>query len=97
MAPAMDAVIAFVCPGCVRRSTHRYLAPTLRCACGWEGKRPGALGRRYTIGTEPTDWTVLARGGPPFNVGGPSGNVLIERDDGHRVVRPFRGLRRVVA
>lgn len=38
-------------------------------------------------------WRVLARG-EPFDRG-PRRNVLLEREsDGHRVVRPFRGLRR---
>lgn len=54
------------------------------------------IGRRYTIGGGLEEWTVRARAASPFNVGGPSGNVLIEAGDGRRVVRPFRGLRRVV-
>lgn len=56
------------------------------------------IGRRYTIGGQLAVWRCVVRAGSPFNVGGPSGNVLIEREsDGHRIVRPFRGLRRAVS
>jgi hypothetical protein len=44
-------------------------------------------GRIYLERGEPV--RILARGGGP----GPR-NVLVERADGTRVVRPFRGLRR---
>lgn len=55
------------------------------------------IGRRYTIGGRLEVWVCRVRAASPFNIGGPSGNVLIEREsDGHRIVRPFRGLRRVV-
>lgn len=55
------------------------------------------IGRRYTIGGQLEVWRCVVRAGPPFNVGGPSGNVLLEsEDDGRRIVRPFRGMRRVV-
>lgn len=44
--------------------------------------------------------TYLERGRPVvvlirWSKGGGSRNVLIQREDGTRVVRPFRGLRRV--
>lgn len=46
------------------------------------------IGRRYLLKGRPV--TVLKRWGP----GGGPRNVLIEREDGTRDVRPFRGLRR---
>ena len=46
------------------------------------------LGRRYLEKGRPV--TVLKKWGP----GGGPRNVLIEREDGTKVVRPFRGLRR---
>lgn len=56
------------------------------------------IGRRYTIGGGLDVWICRCRAASPFNTGGPSGNVLIERErDGHRIVRPFRGLRRSIA
>jgi hypothetical protein len=56
------------------------------------------IGRRYTIGGGLVEWICVARAASPFNVGGPSGNVLLQREsDGYLMVRPFRGLRRVVA
>lgn len=45
------------------------------------------VGRRYTWRGK--TWTVITR----WRGAGPR-NVLIESDDGERVVRPFRGLRR---
>jgi hypothetical protein len=48
----------------------------------------GMIGRRYLERGKPV--TCLVRWGP----GGGPRNVLIERADGTRVVRPFRGLRR---
>lgn len=47
------------------------------------------LGRRYLEKGRPV--TVLKKWGP----GGGPRNVLIEREDGTKVVRPFRGLRRI--
>jgi acetyl esterase len=47
------------------------------------------IGRTYLLRGETV--TVLARWG----AGGGPRNVLIQRADGSRVVRPFRGLRRV--
>jgi acetyl esterase len=49
------------------------------------------IGRVYLERGQPV--TVLIRWGK----GGGPRNVLIERADGTRVVRPFRGLRRVQA
>jgi acetyl esterase len=49
------------------------------------------IGRVYLERGQPV--TVLIRWGP----GGGPRNVLIQREDGTRVVRPFRGLRRVRA
>jgi len=49
------------------------------------------IGRVYLERGRPV--TVLIRWGP----GGGPRNVLIQRADGTRVVRPFRGLRRVRA
>lgn len=46
------------------------------------------VGRTYLERGKPI--TILARWG---NGGGPR-NVLIQRENGERVVRPFRGLRR---
>lgn len=51
----------------------------------------GIVGRTYLESGEPV--TVLIARGPG---GGPC-NVLIRRSDGSRVVRPFRGLRRLPA
>jgi hypothetical protein len=48
---------------------------------------PGIVGRVYLERGEPV--TVLVQWGP----GGGPRNVLIERRDGTKVVRPFRGLR----
>lgn len=50
--------------------------------------RPGIVGRTYFERGEPV--VVLVQWGP----GGGPRNVLIERADGERVVRPFRGLRK---
>ena len=51
----------------------------------------GVIGHTYLWRGE--RWTVICRG-EPFDRG-PRRNVLLEREsDGHRVVRPFRGLRR---
>jgi len=53
------------------------------------GGRPDLItGRTYLERGEPV--VVLIRWGP----GGGPRNVLVERADGSRVVRPFRGLRR---
>jgi acetyl esterase len=49
------------------------------------------IGRTYLLRGESV--TVLQRWG----AGGGPRNVLIQRADGSRVVRPFRGLRRVQA
>ncbi len=49
----------------------------------------GMIGRRYLEKGRPV--TVLKKWGP----GGGPRNVLIERRDGTKVVRPFRGLRRM--
>lgn len=46
------------------------------------------IGRTYLERGRPV--VVLTRWGP----GGGPRNVLIEREDGERVVRPFRGLRK---
>ena len=49
------------------------------------------IGRIYLLRGE--RWRCIARG-EPFDRG-PRRNVLLERlSDGHRIVRPFRGLRR---
>jgi acetyl esterase len=48
----------------------------------------GIVGRRYFERGRPV--TILIQWGP----GGGPRNVLIEREDGQRVVRPFRGLRK---
>lgn len=48
----------------------------------------GMVGRTYLERGHPV--VVLARWGP----GGGPRNVLIRREDGSRVVRPFRGLRK---
>lgn len=50
-------------------------------------RRPGIAGRTYLEGGNPV--IVRVQWGP----GGGPRNVLIERRDGTRVVRPFRGLR----
>lgn len=47
------------------------------------------VGRTYLERGKPV--VVLIQWGP----GGGPRNVLIERDDGSKVVRPFRGLRKV--
>jgi acetyl esterase len=47
------------------------------------------VGRTYLERGQPV--TVLVRWGP----GGGPRNVLIEREDGRKVVRPFRGLRKL--
>ena len=47
------------------------------------------VGRRYLERGEPV--TVLVQWGP----GGGPRNVLIERGDGSKTVRPFRGLRKL--
>lgn len=47
------------------------------------------LGRRYLLRGEPVT-VVIA----PRRVPGAPWNVCVEYDDGRRVVRPFRGLRR---
>ncbi|GII65634.1 hypothetical protein Skr01_57190 [Sphaerisporangium krabiense] len=49
----------------------------------------GIVGRTYLERGEPV--TVLIQWGP----GGGPRNVLIRRADGTKVVRPFRGLRRL--
>ena len=51
-------------------------------------RQKGMIGRRYLEKGRPV--TVLKKWGP----GGGPRNVLIEREDGTKVVRPFRGLRR---
>lgn len=51
-------------------------------------RRKGMVGRVYLLKGKPVK--VLKRWGP----GGGPRNVLIEREDGTKVVRPFRGLRR---
>jgi hypothetical protein len=48
------------------------------------------IGRVYLERGRPV--TVLIRWGP----GGGPRNVLIEREDGKKVVRPFRGLRKSI-
>ena len=48
------------------------------------------LGRRYLLRDEPVT-VVIA----PKRVRGVPWNVCVEHDDGRRVVRPFRGLRRL--
>ena len=46
------------------------------------------IGRTYLERGAPV--VVVARWGP----GGGPRNVLVRREDGHKVVRPFRGLRK---
>jgi hypothetical protein len=56
-----------------------------------DGRQPMAgnlAGRRYLERGQPV--TVITSWGP----GGGPRNVMIERADGRRVVRPFRGLRK---
>jgi acetyl esterase len=47
------------------------------------------IGKTYLEKGQPV--TVLAKWGP----GGGKRNVLIQRQDGSKVIRPFRGLRKI--